>query len=170
MKEMIVQAWDDLDLHQDQFKTPADVSVTLTATVTDEDGKVIHDVNVSLDLTRDHGAVFWDSMKPWAEAGQQQKKASKKKAAAELAPPVSGSQRPASVAPLEKLCPFRPNTRERREWLEELRNWADRQGRTVEYHPPDWDGAPSTNYHYVKQLLLDYIASPEYPDWLPKAS
>lgn len=62
------------------------------------------------------------------------------------------------VSPLNKLCPFLPGTRERWDYLKNLRWWADQSGRGDEYRPPEGSTKDDNQYHYPKQLLLDYNA------------
>lgn len=165
---VVQDVWDDLHLKADDKKVPASMSAGLHAVVYNEDGQIVEAANVELDLTSDHAAAFWSSIRLWAEAGSPVKPVQRSAARAAVRPSASAQvERYASgkrkvVPPLEKLCPFAPSTEARRMWLDDLRQWAIGEGREADFHQPSWDGESSTKYHYPKQLILDFMGRPSY--------
>ena len=141
-KEMQVVSWDDIHL-ADGIKVEAqhvDVAVQFGP------------FEGVLDLTEEHYARAEASFRELFGSVFDQK------AALQVAEKSEADKKKyQSQSPLEYLCPYPAKTPERNRWLKSLRWWADSVGRAAEYMPPEGSKKDKNQYHYPKQLLLDYL-------------
>lgn len=143
MKEIKVVAYDDIHAAEGR-KVEAewiDVEVQFG-----EEGVVA-------DLTDEHYQVVREALASVLAVGKKRQKPE----AVESGELDGGRKRANPVSPLDKLCPFAVGTPERRDYLIGIRFWADQEGRAEEYQSPQGTAKRDENqYHYPKQLLLDY--------------
>lgn len=145
-KELQVVAWDDIHLAGGVRVQATHIDVPV------EFGSL----KGVLDLDDDHfdqaEAVFRELF------GAVFARESREAAAGEEVPARRRGKKNQGTAPLEKLCPFPAGSKGRRDYLIGLRMWADREGRGGDYRPPESSNKNMNEYHYPKQLLLDYNA------------
>jgi hypothetical protein len=143
-KEMQVIAWDDLFLAEGVRVEAQRIDVPVR----------FGDFEGVLDLTTEHYDEVEGALRSALTAlfARENREAAAEKEAKPKRRHVQGP------SPLDKLCPYPVGTKERWDYLKGLRYWAGQQGRDGEYKPPEGSAKDDNQYHYPKQLLLDYNA------------
>ena len=145
-KEMQVVVWDDLFMAEGVRVEAQRVDVPVQ----------FGDFKGVLDLTDEHFTEVENALRSCLTAlfARENREAAAEKEVQRKARPAARKL----VSPLDKLCPYPAGTRERWDYLKGLRWWADSVGRGAEYKPPEGSAKDDNQYHYPKQLLLDYNA------------
>lgn len=145
-KEMQVVVWDDLFMAEGVRVEAQRVDVPVQ----------FGDFKGVLDLTDEHFTEVENALRSCLTAlfARENREAAAEKEAAKKAKPAGRKL----VSPIDKYCPYPANSRERLEYLKGIRYWADQNGRGDEYRPPQGSTKDDNQYHYPKQLLLDYNA------------
>src|SRR5215475_14966490 len=140
-KEMKVVVWDDMFMVEGERVEAQHIDVPVQ----------FGDFKGVLDLTTEHYDQVEAALRSCLTAlfARENREAAAERAAAK-------KPRRQVSSPLDKLCPYAPGTRERLDYLTGIRAWADSVGRGREYRPPEGSTKDDNQYHYPKQLLLDY--------------
>lgn len=147
MKEVRVVSWDDIHKREgrDIEATRIDVPVRFG------------EIELTVDLTEEHYQAVHQSLA--AVLGAAIMRDAREAAVQARLPGADGKKKQQTIPPLEKLCPYPPNTPERSRYLEALRRWADQVGRGDEYQgKPGSTKRAKHMYHYPKDLLLGFNA------------
>lgn len=156
MKEIIVAAWDDVDLAGVQeARTPADHTVLLSVRIVSGDETVELEKTVELDLTGEHAQQVEEDLVPWLDIGHEPSHTGARQT--ERRQHSSPRNRKKQVtAPVDRVLDelgFAKMSPERLTWLRRFRDWAEQQGRT-EYRFRDGKEA---GFYYPRPLVSDYL-------------